>query len=157
MGVYFINVVGESFANNDGSSRQREIARCLAGETVSLEREPDNPYDSNCVKVVSPRGVQIGNIGRGDAWICERIDAGRPIRAHIDSIGTGEAGWAGVVLRVITETERHPETPAPPPPASPSAGVGQSIAKAGSATTKGCIGLVFLALLLAFVVAVFRG
>lgn len=102
MGTYPIAIVGESFANDDGSSRQNEIARCRVGEPVELERDPGNPHDSLCVRVLSARGVQIGNIGRVDAWIAERIDAGRQVSATIQSIGKGERGLLGVVLSVDT-------------------------------------------------------
>ena len=98
MGAYPIGVVGESFTNDDGSSRQTEIGRCQAGELVSLERDPANKYDANCVKVVSSRGIQIGNISRDDDWICERLDRGGYLEARILSVAKGTAGKRGVVL-----------------------------------------------------------
>jgi hypothetical protein len=101
MGAYPLGIVGESFENDDGRSRQAEIARCRAGESVNLEREPENKYDPNCVKVISARGVQIGNISRDNDWICERIDRGGFIDARILKIGKGKRGY-GVVLCVRT-------------------------------------------------------
>jgi len=102
VGAYPIGIVGESFDNDDGSSRQSEIRRCSPEEPVVLERDPHNKYDSNCVKVVSARGVQIGNISRGDAWICERLDRSAFLDARIFSIGQGQRGMLGVVLCVRT-------------------------------------------------------
>jgi len=112
MGTYTIAVVGESFRNADGSSRQREIGRCHEGEPVTLAREPDNPHDANCIRVISRRGVQIGNIGRDDAeWMAERIDKGRPVAAAIKGINEGGRGLAGVVLLVSTDEEGLPAAP----------------------------------------------
>lgn len=111
MGAYPIGIVGESFHNDDGSSRQTEIARCRPGEPVKLEREPTNKYDANCVKVISTRGVQIGNISRDDAWICERLDKGGFVDARILSIGLSKHAKAAVVLcvRTIEDDEWLPD------------------------------------------------
>jgi len=38
MGVYTLNIVGESY-------RQEEIKRCHEGESLVLKREPNNKYD----------------------------------------------------------------------------------------------------------------
>lgn len=106
MPVYPIPVVGESFDNEDGTSRQAEIARCIVLERVKLIREPDNPYDANCVRVVSPRGVQIGNVSRRvAAWMAERLDRGGRLIARIHAINSGPKQMRGVVLLVTTEAE----------------------------------------------------
>jgi hypothetical protein len=106
MAFYRAPVAGESFRNKDGSDRQEEIARCLPGERVTLEREPDNPHDSNCIKVISARGVQIGNIGREAAeWMAQRLDRETWLEARIDSVGAGDRGLLGVVLLVSTAFE----------------------------------------------------
>ena len=102
MGAYPIGIVGESFDNEDGGSRQSEIARCEIGEQVQLERDPANKYDKNCVRVLSARGVQIGNISRDDGWICERMDKGGFVDARVLSIGKGKRGM-GVVLCLRTD------------------------------------------------------
>ncbi|MEA3035189.1 MAG: hypothetical protein QOH04_948 [Sphingomonadales bacterium] len=105
MSSYPIGIVGESFDNDDGTSRQREIRRCSAGEPVALVRNPENKYDSNCVNVVSARGVQIGNISRDDSWICERLDRASFIDARILSVHEGTGGKLGVVICVRTSAD----------------------------------------------------
>jgi hypothetical protein len=105
MGSYPIGIVGESFDNDDGSSRQAEIRRCSAGEPVTLQRDPQNRYDRNCVNVVSARGVQIGNISRDDSWIAERLDGGGFVDARILSVRDGSHGKLGVVLCVRTNAQ----------------------------------------------------
>ena len=103
MARYLVAVAGESFKNSDGRSRQAEIKRCSEGEPIILEREPDNRYDDQCVKVISARGVQIGAISRDAPWVAERMDAGRTVDARIHSIGSGDSGKLGVVLEVFTK------------------------------------------------------
>lgn len=59
--VYDSKVVGVSQQNDDGSSRQEIIKReVLEDDKLSLEAEPENPYDSNAVKVLSKFGNQVG-------------------------------------------------------------------------------------------------
>jgi hypothetical protein len=116
MGRYTIHVAGESFRNLDGSSRQEELARCRVGEMAVLERDPYNPHDSNCIKVVSARGVQVGNVGRENAeWIAARMDKGGDVSATIESVGVGDTGLLGAVLSVSTEAQDPLPSPAPPP------------------------------------------
>jgi len=105
MGSYPIGIVGESFDNDDGSSRQAEISRCAPSEPVTLQRDPDNRYDSNCVKVISVRGIPIGNISRDDGWIAERIDRAGFVDARILSVREGARGKLGVVLCVRTSDQ----------------------------------------------------
>lgn len=146
MSEYRAAVVGESFANEDGSSRQNEIGRCSIGETVELIREPDNRFDPMCVKVVSARGVQIGNISRDAGWIAERLDRGSQISASIESIGIGAKGLLGVVLTVTTsQAARSPaaHSVTPVPVVSP------PTKKASAAdTVKGCLVLIGIVVVL---------
>jgi hypothetical protein len=105
MTSYPIGIVGESFTNEDGTSRQHEIARCRPGEPVTLERDPQNKHDARCVKVMSARGVQIGNISRDDSWICERLDRGAFLDARIMRVGQAAKGKSGVVICVRSGEE----------------------------------------------------
>lgn len=132
MGTYRAAVTGESFRNEDGSDRQQEIARCRIGEPVALERDPANPHDGNCIKVISARGVQIGNVARDAAeWMAERLDKGRPLAAVIDGIGRSDSRMLGVVLGVSTDSPADPATvppaPAPPAPAADRGGIGGTL------------------------------
>ena len=52
-------VVGVTFEN-----RQAVVALLTEGERVSLIRDPDNPFDSNAVKVVRWDRQQIGFLDR---------------------------------------------------------------------------------------------
>ena len=153
MGSYPIGIVGESFDNDDGSSRQAEIRRCVAGEAVELERDPGNKYDSNCVKVLSSRGVQIGNISRDDGWICERLDKGGFVDARILSVGRSKQDKSGVVLcvRTIEDDEWLPEATDTPGKAPSQA------TPTGLEMAKGCLALLFLIFIIVVVALVLFG
>ena len=59
--VYDTKVVGVSKANADGTSRQQFIREEVEeADKLTLEAEPNNPYDANAIKVLSPEGNQIG-------------------------------------------------------------------------------------------------
>lgn len=85
------SVVGESFNNPDGSSRQDEIRRCGVGESVRLQPEPDNPHDPNAVAVYSLRSVKIGYLCRADAsyFMDATYEDGVCFEASIGCIGGG--------------------------------------------------------------------
>lgn len=65
-----LKVVGVTFANPDGRSRQDVIKQLMTQPNVAigLIREPNNQYDRNAVAVWTPFG-QIGYIGREYAAI----------------------------------------------------------------------------------------
>ena len=60
----FTKVVGVTY-----EGRQEVVARLSEGERVSLIRDPDNPFDTNAVKVVRWDRQQIGFLDREMARI----------------------------------------------------------------------------------------
>lgn len=108
-GPYPISVSGESFTNEDGTSRQAELARCLRGEEVRLERDPRNRHDANCIKVISARGIQVGNIARKHAeWLAEMIDSGGYCEALILGGGPARNGLIGIRLLLSIDEDNPP-------------------------------------------------
>lgn len=107
MAIYPIPLTGESFTNDDGSSRQNELKRCQPNEAVILERQPDNPHDSNAILVRSSRGVGIGFIGKDyNSWIAQRMDKGASVNARIKSVSaSGPRKLLGCVLNLATAGE----------------------------------------------------
>ncbi len=81
-----IQIVGESFDNLDGTSRQAEIAQCDIGESVTLIHDPLNEHDVKAVKVISMRGIQIGFLPKKSVGIRERVIAGNAVLATIIEI-----------------------------------------------------------------------
>lgn len=61
-----LKVVGVTFKNDDGSSRADkiiEMSQYKDKAVIQLEREPQNKYDPNAIKVLAD-GKQIGYIGK---------------------------------------------------------------------------------------------
>ena len=88
-----LKVVGVTFKNEDGTSRGdiiRELSERFKGmhPDVLLEREYDNKFDKNAIKVIAD-GKQIGYIGKDYAQIlAEFMDAGRKFTANVKDCGT---------------------------------------------------------------------
>lgn len=100
---FCLSGVGERFENEDGSSRQAELALCQRGDPIRLVREPDNRHDSRAVAIVSERGVRVGYLGRDRAaWMASKIDRGFPVRAIIDRIKGAHLPGSplGIVVRI---------------------------------------------------------
>lgn len=107
MGVYSVNVAGESFRNDDGRSRQAIIRKLRPGDPVRLVPEPWNIHDSGAV-AVHARGGQIGYVSRDNsAWVGRVIEDGTALRALVQSTGAPEdrPNVLGVVLEVRTAAD----------------------------------------------------
>jgi hypothetical protein len=57
---FYQQVHGIYHRNDDGSSRQTVISKCVPGEELNLVPEPDNPHDPNAVKVCRMNGEKLG-------------------------------------------------------------------------------------------------
>lgn len=97
---FYTKVVGVTFDN-----RQRHIRRMSVGDTVKLEREPNNQYDSNAIKVINSDGYQIGHISRELACnMAPRMDSGVIYNATVTAItGTNPGENLGVNLVINCE------------------------------------------------------
>lgn len=102
-------VVGESFANDDGTSRQAIIDECIVGEAILLEAEPTNRFDPHAVAVRRAADRrQIGHIKRDVAErFLEQCDSGYIYSASIADI-RGDPGFAykGVFLEISLKDAR---------------------------------------------------
>ena len=86
----FIKVVGVSFLNPDGSSRQEVIAQIKPQDYVELRREHDNPHDSNAIAVFF-ENQQVGYVSREDAKLLSVLwDAGSVLSAVASEVGSFE-------------------------------------------------------------------
>lgn len=100
------NVSGESFSNDNGTSRQTIIAQLAPGDPVIFVPEPSNPVDRNAVAIFSSAG-QIGYLPkdrRQSETVRGWLKRGTPIQARIHSKGRprGSKNY-GVVLDVWEE------------------------------------------------------
>lgn len=103
--VFRIGVHGESFANEDGSSRQQIIATCRSGDSILLVPEPTNKFDHLAIRVCTTHGRQIGYLPAGHG-MTKKVQDGR-VEASIDKINTSRSGRGllGVVLKIAERTE----------------------------------------------------
>ena len=88
-------IVGVTFPNPDGSSRQQILKRMRRAEceyeAVYLEPEPDNPHDKNAVKVLNIKGEQMGYLSSDlAADILKMLSEGKEFSAVITSFTGGE-------------------------------------------------------------------
>ena len=91
--TYPVGIVGE--ANYQGA-----IRRCSVGERAHVLHEPDNPYDTEALVVVTEDGQTLGYIAR-DCWLQDCIhEEGKDCEARIKDIVTAGNGQLGVVLDV---------------------------------------------------------
>lgn len=93
-------VVGVTFDNSDGTSRQALIKKhCRAGMAIELRPEPNNPADPNAVGVWLPAG-QIGYIegGRLAGDLSDHLRAGNKITVEVSNVtgGTSKRPTFGV-------------------------------------------------------------
>lgn len=105
---FSLPAIGERHDNEDGTSRQEELARCKPGEDVRLVREPENPHDRMAVAVVSCRGIKVGYLKRDRAvWIGSKIDRGYDVRAIVERVKGSHLPDAtlGLVMRVNMDGE----------------------------------------------------
>ena len=103
MGRYTVHLVGEA-------SYQAAIAKVSKGDRVTIEPEPDNPYDPRALRCADVTGETIGYIER-DSWLTRAIiDQKTPVTARIEEIIGGVKGkpTRGVVLTVLTGADARP-------------------------------------------------
>ena len=82
-----LKVVGVTFTNEDGVSRQQIISELTQGEQVIIRREPTNKFDTNAIMILSNNG-QIGYIGKDYATIlAPMMDAGTQFDAKVADVG----------------------------------------------------------------------
>jgi hypothetical protein len=109
------DLVGESYENTNGSSRQEELLACEPGEPVQLVREPDNPHGADAVLVQSVRGVGVGYLRKEDAAIlAPELDAGRAHSAKLHCLRGGVSGYPtyGAQISISWDgAQGHPHVP----------------------------------------------
>lgn len=96
-----LKVVGVTFTNEDGTSRQAIIGELKAGDNITIRREPTNKYDTNAIMVLADKG-QIGYIGKDYASImASMMDYG--IQFDVKVAEAGEYKGKNYVSIVINE------------------------------------------------------
>ncbi|HEY3244520.1 MAG TPA: HIRAN domain-containing protein [Phycisphaerae bacterium] len=106
-----LSVAGESHDNDDGTSRQAIIRNCALGEELKFEREPQNPYDKNAVRVLRQTGEQIGYLFREDARRVTRLaKKNYKFGGFVSFIGNAENGMLGLCIELVEASPDEPES-----------------------------------------------
>ena len=105
MRSFFTKIVGVSFDNDNGISRQDLISELDSVPcALTLLREVQNPHDSNAIAILDPKGRQLGYLSRSIAQqLAQHLDSGLGIHAHAVQV-TG--GWPlnyGVNIKIHYE------------------------------------------------------
>lgn len=110
---FSLAAVGCWYDNEDGSSRQLELAECRPGDPLDLVREPQNPHDPLAVGIFTASGTRVGYLSRDRAcWIAQKIDRGLPLLAIVERVKGIDLPDAtlGLVMRINMDGEA-PEVP----------------------------------------------
>ncbi|MBI4188424.1 MAG: HIRAN domain-containing protein [Chloroflexi bacterium] len=104
-GLFHTKVVGVTFNNDDGTSRQEILQKCSPGEGLILSHAPI-PEDKNAVKVSRATGEQVGWLSRWNAQeIAPILKRGQEVVAEIAAItGGGDEQSLGCTI-IIAKPE----------------------------------------------------
>ena len=98
---FYTKIVGVTYDNQDGTSRQDIIAGLSENSPIKLARDYANLYDPNAILVVSDKG-QLGFISKERAGqIAARMDAEETINARISRLTGGGDYTRGVNIEVF--------------------------------------------------------
>ena len=81
--------------------RRDACERLLEGDSVSLEREPDNPHDANALRVMGNDDCELGYVPREEArTIAPLVDAGAEAQAAVHRLWETPEGKVVPILMV---------------------------------------------------------
>lgn len=107
-GAFFHRVVGESFQNASGESRQAILAKAKVGRPVYFVPEPDNPHDPGAIRIYldvgNGAGEQIGYLPR-DNKLKPYVASG-PIAAWLARVSPRDGVYGAVIYAVVKWEER---------------------------------------------------
>lgn len=73
------------------------------GDRLTLVREPDNPHDTNAVRI-EWNGSRLGYIPRRDnANVARQMDRGAPVKARIVKLTQARNPWQRVLFEVYVD------------------------------------------------------
>lgn len=101
----YTKVVGVTFSNKDGTSRQTILKSmektALRGDYIELRREPENPYDKYTIAVYNKDGAQLGYLNTNTASdYAEYMDTGGRVNAELDKIIGGDEHSYGCIIDI---------------------------------------------------------
>ena len=97
-----LKVVGVTFPNTDGTSRQETISKISLSSDVQLIREPNNEYDPNAIAVFIDN-FQVGFLAGEDAQnIAVLMDSGVTFEAVVEQLGVHKGkNWVKILVNEV--------------------------------------------------------
>jgi hypothetical protein len=78
------------------------------GDPLTLKREPQNPHDSNAVRV-EWKGQPLGYVPRRDnSDVARQMDRGAPVQARIVNLKEARNPWQRVEFEIFVELATRP-------------------------------------------------
>ena len=100
---FFTKIVGVSYLNEDGSSRQELIKSCSIGEKLVISKDINNKFSKNAIKISKVYNSQLGFLSE-DLKIHQSINSGKIITAKIKNITGGKDGSLfGCNIEIVIE------------------------------------------------------
>jgi hypothetical protein len=97
----YSKIVGVTFDNPDGISRQKVIESLEVSSPIKLKRDRENNYDKNAIMVVDSQSQQLGYLSKDIArQLAPIIDDGKLIKVEICSLTGGGEYNRGVNIRI---------------------------------------------------------
>lgn len=113
---FMTKIVGVTF-------RRSSVKRARVGDSLVLQREPENPHDVNAVCVILERtGEQIGYLSRNRAeYLARQMSSGALYAAQIEQVTGGWLKERGLNIRIwrsgwnmsLLEPPKSPDPPTP--------------------------------------------
>lgn len=102
---FYGRLAGVGHPNADGSSRQAALEELEPLDELVLDPEPDNPFDKNAVRVLTPSGKQIGYLeARLAVETVRRSRKGILTQCFVSNL-TGTPGRRGLVIGALTHNQ----------------------------------------------------
>lgn len=87
-----------------GTKKIEVMDKMVAGEEVTLTREPSNRYDQKAV-VVSYAGTKLGYLPEAEnIAVASLMDQGYEVKARLKSVDPHTDSWKAIELVVVLET-----------------------------------------------------
>jgi len=93
----FSKIAGVTF-----EGRQDIIRKLGPGSPLFLERQPENPYDCNAIKLLTISGEHIGYVGRVLAEsLAESMDKGNKYECYVSELTGGNDKNYGLNIKIM--------------------------------------------------------
>lgn len=99
--IIHTKIVGVSFCNCDGKSRQDLLKLTLPDDKLTLKRDPYNKYDNNCINVCNQHGFILGHLSKElAAKLASRMDNNLKLTSRVLAVTGGNDKYYGCNIEI---------------------------------------------------------